>query len=116
LLRPGWTRGKKPPDDPRVQDDLKKRLLQALTTYSLPSLLRYEDRNSMAHSIESRPPFLDQELVEIVLSFPADGIVRDGWSRWILRESLSGVLPDLVRSRRKKIGFTTPEIRWLRAQ
>ena len=70
----------------------------------------------MAHSIESRPPFLDQELVELVLALPSDAIVRDGWSRWILRESLSGVLPELVRTRRKKIGFTTPEIRWLRAQ
>ena len=77
--------------------------------------LRYEDRNSMAHSIESRPPFLDQELVELVLALPSDAIVRDGWSRWILRESLAGVLPELVRTRRKKIGFTTPEIRWLRA-
>ena len=102
--------------DRRVRDDLKARLLQDLTTYSLPSLLRYEDRNSMAHSIESRPPFLDQELVELVLALPSDAIVRDGWSRWILRESLAGVLPELVRTRRKKIGFTTPEIRWLRAQ
>ncbi len=102
--------------DRRVQDDLKTRLAQDLTLYSLPSLLRYEDRNSMAHSIESRPPFLDQELVELVLSLPPDAIVRDGWSRWILRESLRGVLPDEVRLRRKKIGFTTPEIRWLRAE
>jgi asparagine synthase (glutamine-hydrolysing) len=102
--------------DQRTKDNLKARLLQDLTTYSLPSLLRYEDRNSMAHSIESRPPFLDQELVELVLALPADAIVRDGWSRWILRESLRGVLPEVIRTRRKKIGFTTPEIRWLRAQ
>jgi asparagine synthase (glutamine-hydrolysing) len=102
--------------DHRVRDDLKRRLAQDLTLYSLPSLLRYEDRNSMAHSIESRPPFLDQELVELVLSLPADAIVRDGWSRWILREALKGTLPDKIRLRRKKIGFTTPEIRWLRAE
>ncbi len=102
--------------DKRVSDDLKTRLLQDLTTYSLPSLLRYEDRNSMAHSIESRPPFLDQELVELVLALPPDAIVRNGWSRHVLRESLAGVLPEKVRLRRKKIGFTTPEIRWLRAE
>lgn len=102
--------------DRRVQDDLKTRLLQDLTLYSLPSLLRYEDRNSMAHSIESRPPFLDQELVELVLGLPAQAIVRDGWSRFVLREAMRSVLPDKVRLRRKKIGFTTPEIRWLRAQ
>lgn len=102
--------------DERVQADLKRRLSQDLTRYSLPSLLRYEDRNSMAWSIESRPPFLDQELVELVLGLPEKAIVQDGWSRWILREALAGVLPEKVRLRRKKIGFTTPEIRWLRAE
>jgi asparagine synthase (glutamine-hydrolysing) len=102
--------------DVRSRDDLKLRLMQDLTRYSLPSLLRYEDRNSMAHSIESRVPFLDQELVELVLSLPAEAIVRDGWSRAILRDSMKGTLPEKIRLRRKKIGFTTPEIRWLRAQ
>lgn len=102
--------------DERSRDDLKKRLLQDLTRYSLPSLLRYEDRNSMAHSIESRVPFLDQELVELVLTLPPSAIIRDGWSRSILRRSMDGTLPEMVRLRRKKIGFTTPEIRWLRAQ
>ncbi len=102
--------------DVRVRDDLKERLLQDLTHFSLPSLLRYEDRNSMAHSIESRPPFLDQDLVELVLSLPPEAIVRDGWSRWIFREAMRGVLPESIRLRRKKIGFTTPEIRWLRSE
>jgi asparagine synthase (glutamine-hydrolysing) len=102
--------------DERVRDDLKTRLLQDLTRYSLPSLLRYEDRNSMAHSIESRPPFLDQDLVELVLSLPSDAIIRDGWSRWIFRQSMNGILPEQIRLRRKKIGFTTPEMRWLRAE
>ena len=116
LLRPGWTRGKKPPDDPRVQDDLKKRLLQDLTTFSLPSLLRYEDRNSMAHSMESRLPFLDQELVEWILRLPASAIVSGGWSRRIMREAMRGILPEKIRQRRRKIGFTTPEFRWFRQQ
>ncbi len=102
--------------DTRTGVDLKRRLGQDLTVYSLPSLLRYEDRNSMAWSIESRPPFLDQELVDIALSLPEDAIIRNGWSRWILREALKDVLPDKVRLRRKKIGFTTPEMRWLRKE
>lgn len=102
--------------DVRVRDDLKERLLQDLTQFSLPSLLRYEDRNSMAHSIESRPPFLDQDLVELVLSLPPEAIVRDGWSRSIFREAMRGILPEKIRLRRKKIGFTTPEIRWLRSE
>ncbi|MGH9303578.1 MAG: asparagine synthase (glutamine-hydrolyzing) [Acidimicrobiales bacterium] len=102
--------------DLRSVSDLKERLAQDLTCYSLPSLLRYEDRNSMAHSIESRPPFLDQELVELVLSLPPEAIIADGWSRSIFREAFSGSLPGKVRLRRKKIGFTTPEITWLRAE
>ena len=102
--------------DHRAQANLKQRLAQDLTEYSLPSLLRYEDRNSMAWSIESRPPFLDQELVELVLGLPEDAIIRDGWSRWIFRESMKGTLPDKIRLRRKKIGFTTPEMRWLRKE
>ncbi len=102
--------------DHRTSRKLKTRLVQDLTEYSLPSLLRYEDRNSMASSIESRPPFLDQELVEYVLGLPEEAIIHDGWSRFVLREALAGVLPEKVRLRRKKVGFTTPEIRWLRRE
>jgi asparagine synthase (glutamine-hydrolysing) len=82
----------------------------------LPSLLRYEDRNSMAFSMESRLPFLDQELVDWVLQLPSSAIVDRGWSRAILREGLRGVLTEKVRTRRWKVGFTTPETRWLRAR
>jgi asparagine synthase (glutamine-hydrolysing) len=113
VLRPAFR--KKSPPSPR-SDDLKERLLQDLTTFSLPSLLRYEDRNSMAHALESRVPFLDQELVDYVLALPADAIIRGGWSRAILRDGLTGVLPEKVRLRRWKVGFTTPETRWLRAR
>ncbi len=102
--------------DHRTNRNLKERLLQDLTTYSLPPMLRYEDRNAMAYAIESRPPFLDQELVELILSLPAEAIVRHGWSRAILRQAMKGVLPEPVRRRRKKIGFTTPEMRWFRAE
>lgn len=102
--------------DPRSRDDLKVRLLQDLTTYSLPSLLRYEDRNSMAHSIESRIPYLDQELVEWVLALPPEAIIRAGWSRDVLRRAMAGVLPERIRLRRWKVGFTTPEMRWLTAR
>jgi asparagine synthase (glutamine-hydrolysing) len=105
-----------PPDrlpPARTQDHLKRRLLQDLTTYSLPSLLRYEDRISMSRSIESRVPFLDLELVEHVLSLPAEAIMRGRLSRAIFREAIRGHVPEQVRTRRKKIGFTTPEMRWL---
>jgi asparagine synthase (glutamine-hydrolysing) len=116
LINPSFSKDMDRPQDDRVNDDLKKRLFQDVTKYSLPSLLRYEDKNSMAHSIESRLPFLDQELVEYIFALPEDAIIRDGWSRWILRESLKSYLPEKIAKRRKKIGFTTPDFRWYRQQ
>jgi asparagine synthase (glutamine-hydrolysing) len=116
LLRPELYDGLEAPRFQRSQDDLKRRLVADLQTFSLPSLLRYEDRNSMAFSMESRLPFLDQELVDWVLRLPPSAIVHDGWSRAILREGLRGVLVEKVRTRRWKVGFTTPETRWLRAR
>ncbi len=102
--------------DDRHVDDLKRRLLQDLTTYSLPSLLRYEDRISMSRSIESRVPFLDLELVEHVLSLPTRALMGGRLSRAIFREAIRGHVPRPVRLRRKKIGFTTPEMGWLRRE
>jgi asparagine synthase (glutamine-hydrolysing) len=116
LLRPALYDGLEPPPFQRAQDDLKRRLVADLQTFSLPSLLRYEDRNSMAFSMESRLPFLDQELVDWVLRLPSSALVDRGWSRAILREGLRGVLTEKVRIRRWKVGFTTPEARWLRAR
>jgi asparagine synthase (glutamine-hydrolysing) len=116
MLQPGFATASHDPGYGRTQDDLKERLLQDLLTYSLPCLLRYEDRNSMAFSVESRVPYLDQELVEHILRLPAEAIVHDGWSRWILRQGLEGTLPEKIRCRRWKVGFTTPEMRWLKAR
>jgi asparagine synthase (glutamine-hydrolysing) len=116
MLRPALYEGLEPPRFQRAQDSLKERLVADLQTFSLPSLLRYEDRNSMAYSMESRLPFLDQELVDWVLRLPSEAIVDQGWSRAILREGLRGVLVEKVRTRRWKVGFTTPETRWLRAR
>jgi asparagine synthase (glutamine-hydrolysing) len=115
LLRPGFLAGVTDPGYGRAQADLKQRLLQDLLTYSLPCLLRYEDRNSMAFSIESRVPYLDQELVDHILSLPDTAIVHGGWSRWILRAAMRD-MPDRIRLRRWKVGFTTPEMRWIKAR
>jgi len=116
LLRQEFLTRTTDPGYGRSQSDLKERLLQDLLTYSLPCLLRYEDRNSMAFSIESRVPYLDQEFVDHILSLPEDAIVRHGWSRWILRAALKGTLPEKIRLRRWKVGFTTPEMRWIKAR
>ncbi len=111
-LRPEFVAGRPQPVDRRSHQDLKARLLADLTTYSLPSLLRYEDRTSMAHSLESRPPLLDLDVVEHVLTLPVDALVDGGRTRAILRRAMKGVLPDEIRLRSNKIGFTTPEMRW----
>jgi asparagine synthase (glutamine-hydrolysing) len=116
LLDTAWTARRQPPTDMRPADNLKARLLMDVTTYSLPALLRYEDRNSMAHSLESRVPWLDQELVERILALPERAIIRDGWARILLREGMRGRLPEMIRLRRWKVGFTTPETRWLFAR
>ncbi len=98
----------------RRPDALREMLLHTLTVSSLPMLLRYEDRNSMAYSIESRVPFLTPALAEFVLSLPEEYLVDgDGTSKAILRRAMRGLVPDIVLDRRDKIGFATPERRWL---
>jgi asparagine synthase (glutamine-hydrolysing) len=80
----------------------------------LPSLLRYEDRNSMNFSIESRTPFLDYRLVEFVYSLPDDQKIRHGQTKWVMRQALKGVLPEKIRNRQDKVGFATPEEIWFK--
>ena len=82
---------------------------------SLPSLLQYEDRNSMAFSIESRVPFLDHRLVEFVFSLNDDDKFSQGITKKVLRNALKSILPSKIAGRMDKKGFVTPgEIKWLR--
>ncbi len=83
--------------------------------YSVPVLTHYEDRNSMAASIESRLPFLDHRLVNFLLSIPLNMKMKNGWTKYILRKSMTE-LPDSIRWRRDKKGFITPEEIWLKTQ
>lgn len=93
---------------------LRSALLRTLTETSLPHLLRYEDRNSMAFSIESRVPFLTPQLAEFVLSLPEEYIVAlDGTSKAVFRQAMRGIVPQAILDRRDKIGFATPEREWL---
>jgi asparagine synthase (glutamine-hydrolysing) len=100
---------------PRVFDGwLNNVLYWELTRTRLPALLRYEDRLSMAFSIESRVPFLDHRLVELAFALPDDVKRRAGWSKYGLRRALEGLLPANVVWRRDKKGFPTPVGTWLR--
>jgi asparagine synthase (glutamine-hydrolysing) len=94
--------------------DLATRIGLDITKFSLPALLRYEDKNSMAHSVETRLPYLDYRLVEAIARFPIDQRIRRGWTKFVARNAFKGLLPDGIRLRRSKRGFATPEPVWLR--
>lgn len=77
------------------------------------ALLHYEDRDSMAHSIEARVPFLDADLSEFIYSIPLEEKIEDGKTKDILREALKDVLPESIYRRYSKLGFVTPQDAWI---
>jgi asparagine synthase (glutamine-hydrolysing) len=92
---------------------LRKMLWWQTTRKGLAELLRYADRNSMAHSREVRLPFLDHHLVEFVFKLPDRLLLRDGWTKWILRNAFKGIVPDSIAGRVDKLGYEPPQQRWL---
>lgn len=81
--------------------------------HGLEELLRYADRNSMAHGREVRLPFLSHELVEFIFSLPSHFKIRHGWTKWLLRESMKNELPGEIVWRKEKIGFEPPQKNWM---
>lgn len=92
---------------------LRRTSLTYLERHSLPALLRYEDRNSMRFSLESRVPFLDHRLVETVLRLPDDALLQRGRTKAVLRDAMRGIVPDSVLDRRDKLGFASPMAKWV---
>ena len=84
--------------------------------HKLEHLLKWEDHNSMWFSLESRVPFLDHNLVEKTLSLPSEKIIKRATTKFILRKSLKGILPENIRNRNDKIGFATPAGSWFRTE
>jgi asparagine synthase (glutamine-hydrolysing) len=80
----------------------------------LQMLLHWEDRNSMAHSIEARVPFLDYRLVEFILGLPETMKIDQGRKKAVLRDGMQGIVPEKILARRDKMGFVTPESIWAR--
>jgi len=92
---------------------LRQSLIDTLQKTTLPALLRYEDRNSMRFSVESRVPFLTYDFAELVIGLPAEYLIdKTGRSKNIFRQAMQGIVPDQVLDRRDKIGFATPENIW----
>lgn len=84
-----------------------------ITEMGLEELLRFADRNSMAHGREVRLPFLNHELVEFVFSLPSQLKMHDGWTKFLLRNAMDKKLPDEIVWRKEKIGFEPPQKNWM---
>jgi asparagine synthase (glutamine-hydrolysing) len=99
----------------KAKTSLNQALHEYMTGFNLKTLLRYEDRNSMKFSIESRTPFADDiSLIEYVFQIPSAYKIYKGWSKYLLREATKGILPEEIRTRKDKIGFAVPEYSWLK--
>jgi asparagine synthase (glutamine-hydrolysing) len=98
----------------RYSGNLSEVLHRELTSTNLPSLLHYEDRNSMAFSIEARVPFLDVRVVEYIASLPLRQKIQNGVTKVSLRRAIKGIIPELIRCRMDKMGFVTPEEVWMK--
>ncbi len=83
-----------------------------ITKYQLPHLLRYEDRNSMAWSIEARVPFVDHKIIEMAVSLQPNDKIQNGYTKYALRKIMDKKMPDNITWRRNKIGFEAPSGKW----
>jgi len=82
--------------------------------YKLEHLLKWEDLNSMAFSIEARVPMLDHNLVEKVLSLPTGSYIKDGVTKHVLRKDMKSFIPDSIHKRKDKKGFSNPSNKWIK--
>jgi asparagine synthase (glutamine-hydrolysing) len=82
--------------------------------YKLEQLLKWEDRNAMAFSIETRVPFLDHKLVEYAMTLPSEDIISHCYTKYVLRKAMEDALPEEIVYRKDKVGFETPESEWLK--
>lgn len=104
----------RPPERPLEYEtnNLANRLRYDLLAGSIIELLKYEDTNSMAFSIESRVPFLFHPMIEYLFKLPMSTKINGRWTKYILRESMKGILPERIRMRRGKLGFPAPSEEW----
>jgi asparagine synthase (glutamine-hydrolysing) len=98
----------------KFENELDNYLYRCFRSATLPRLLHYEDRNSMAFSMEARTPFLDFRLVEYIFSLPPNQKIKEGVTKGILRNAMRGTLPEEIRNRMDKMGFVTPDDVWFR--
>jgi asparagine synthase (glutamine-hydrolysing) len=97
-----------------LEGDLHRVLRASVVRTPLPLYLRVEDRNSMAHSVEGRLPFLDHQLVELAFRLGPEWFLRGPWNKYLLRQAMEGLIPESVRTRKDKMGFPTPMAAWFK--
>jgi len=98
----------------RYKGKFNDMLYNELFVTNLPSLLHYEDRNSMKFSIEARVPYLDVDFSSYIASLPYNQKIRNGVTKFALRNAIKGIIPEIIRNRMDKMGFVTPEEEWMK--
>ncbi|MDR3640141.1 MAG: asparagine synthase (glutamine-hydrolyzing) [Humidesulfovibrio sp.] len=91
---------------------LGRELYIAFHYTTLPTILRHFDRASMGHGVEIRMPFMDWRLITFEFGLPDESRIGQGFSKRILREAMTGLMPESIRTRTNKIGFTSPMPSW----
>jgi asparagine synthase (glutamine-hydrolysing) len=95
---------------------MREMLAHNLLESQIQALMRYEDRNAMAFSLENRVPFLSTPLVELLFSLPEEHLLAtDGTRKAVFRRAMRGIVPDEILDRRDKIGFSVPIVAWFQA-
>ncbi|MFQ5913443.1 MAG: asparagine synthase (glutamine-hydrolyzing) [Nitrospinota bacterium] len=118
VLDPHFVRENGEPETMRLRggSNLRTCSYLGLRLYPVPGWLHFEDRNSMAFSVESRIPFLDHRLVEYAYALPGEQKIRDGRTKVVLRNAMRGILPEVIRARPDKKGFLAPTDLWLKTE
>lgn len=114
--KPSWLNHQAVEDFEWEAGSLQQNLINQVHLSPLPSLLRYEDRNSMAFSVESRTPFMDYRLMEFSLGQPEEYIYNQGERKYILKKSMETIVPEEVLNRKDKMGFLSGEEKWLKEE
>ena len=113
LLSPQFVAAYSQGEMPKEATSLHNALLDDVTQHAV-EYLRVDDRASSAFSMECRHPFLDHRIVEFAFSLPATQKIRDGWTKYVARNAMKGVIPETIRRKRKKFGTPIPQQRWMR--
>ncbi|MEO8150714.1 MAG: asparagine synthase (glutamine-hydrolyzing) [Bacteroidia bacterium] len=96
-----------------MANNLNQNLSYSISSGQLEDLLKYADRNSMAHSREIRLPFLNHALAEFLFTLPSDFKIKNGYTKYLMRESFKDLLPPEIGWRKDKVGYETPFLQWM---